>query len=180
MEFKINFKNKKQIIYFFYITMIITIAPFVLSLIHELGHFIIAKIFGWEIIEIVLSYFPIFNNAYISTIIPELTPIWQEVLFYSFGSIFSLIIGSIVFYLIYKFKYHHYIELGLFAYSVSLILDIFMYILLDIFILKIGDWYKIYLINSFYVFIFLIIEIIILIYGIKNKEKIIDNISDLE
>jgi hypothetical protein len=158
--------------------LIIVFAPFLYSFIHEIGHGIIALVFGWDILTIKLSYFPfIFDLKAHIVIITHNAIDWQIILMKSFGSIFCLIIGSVFLFLFYKFRLNHYAEFFLFIYFIVFSLDLIIYIIWDVFWVRYGDWYDIYQLSPEFVGSFLIFSILYLILLTFYHKKILNRLE---
>ena len=156
-------RDFKLILYLFF--SLITI-PFLITLIHESGHMLMALIVGWEVYSVQFTYFPFtFHMASGLTHIGiDQYNAMKLTLVLSAGSFHSLIWGYIFFLLVYKYELPKFIELAFFTYSIVLLIEGIGYIIFDLLFLKGGDWWHIYQLNP--IIIYIMINLIIFNVGL--------------
>lgn len=157
---------------------IIALVPllFIETFIHEIGHAIAALCFGWKIDTVHLTMFPfVFNidNGFISYYPSLDAMLWQKIIVVMSGSMHSLFWGFIFFLLYYFKKLPKFLEVFFFTYSIILGLETIVYLLFDVFILKMGDFYYLYVNASYIPFIILTLGIVIIALFVKNLDKVI-------
>ena len=173
-EFNIFFSEDNRIFKMMLYFMIAFVpAMFLLSFIHELGHLLYACLRGWEVIEFRVFLLP-FSYEVDSYIYAFYNPANEldYVLFAMSGSLHTLFWGYIFFFLFYKYKLPKFIETFLFTYSIMLILDTFLYMLLDIFIFQYGDWYRVFITVPELIFFMMCLGIINIILFINYFDEI--------
>lgn len=183
------FDSKKGNVYiesrnkFYFISFIIVIflfMPLLVSMIHELGHYFVCIAFNWEVRKIQFAYFPFLIEerlGYISLYMPSNALEWQKILLYFSGSFLSLIIGSIFFITFFRFRLNKYMEIFLFAYSVVLMLDMIVYLILDVFFYQYGDLWKLFSIEPNLVGIIFLSYFILGFIAIRYSYKILKNLD---
>jgi hypothetical protein len=176
------FKKEKESFKIFIYFLLSIIPVFLLvSFIHETGHLIVALVFGWKINEISFSFFPFILDLDPSFISVSLTGgyfEWQFVIFIIAGSTHTLIWGYISFIIYYKYDLPIFLEIILFLYSITLILEMFFYIIMDLFYFQYGDWYYLYKLNPVLLIVFIIIGSINFSLFIRNYDIIFEKIDD--
>ena len=124
-----------------YILILIPI-DFIYGLIHETGHFLVAKAFGFDICGFEIQFFTWkMGDTYICIETFENTPLWVQILINLSGSLFCLLIGAILFIIAYKYQLHKVLETILAIFGLVLALDFIVYNISDTFFLQTGDWY---------------------------------------
>jgi hypothetical protein len=184
MRWDIKFSNKKKkeftrLEFALYIILLIIPTAIFISFIHESGHLIMAYLLGWEAFDIHITNFPFgaLDNSYIF-ISPRIGATETEYLLVGCaGSLHTLIWAYIFFYLYYKHDLHFFIELFFFLYSIIMLFEGFCYILLDLFYFKFADWYLLYLSNSIFVGLFLILYFTNFFLFFYNIDKITNQLS---
>ena len=175
-------KERDSFKVFLYFLIALIPEVFLVSLIHESGHIIIALLFQWDIIEVEISFFPLIANldpSFVRVIFSYSEYFeWQLIVFLLAGSINSLIFGYIFFIIYYKFNLPLFLEIILFSYSVILILEMFFYLVLDIFFYQIGDWFYMFSKNPTIVLIFLVLGIMNLFYYVRNFEVMFNKLDE--
>jgi len=145
--------DRNGIWFIIYVIALFVPTAILLTFIHESGHWIAVKAFGWEVIDFKISFFPfvIDLNEYLAgyvSYIPITTPQpWQTVLVSAAGSLHSLAWAYIFFALFYNFKFNRYVEMFFILYSILLGLDSVIYIFFGIFVFHDGDWWQIFQIS---------------------------------
>lgn len=176
---KIN-KRKQKFRYIFFIILFFMLMPMITSFIHELGHAITLKFYGIRIYEFHITYFPFvldFSNPYVAYISSRELINFDIFWINASGSLFSLFIGIIFIALYYFFNLNKYIEFFFFQYSIYLILEMIIYIILDIFFMRMGDWYSLYEISPLIVQFSIIVYLLILSFLFLNMRKILQNLD---
>lgn len=165
--------------FFLYVLFALLPAVIIISFIHESGHYIMALCVGWDVSGIHLNFFPFTNDFGYSYILlcPDEANIIEYSLVAMAGSIHTLIWGYIFFVLYYKFELPSFLEIFLFLYSVMLVLEITIYLIIDIFIFQFGDWFIVFRYTPYLVPIFIIISYLNLYLFLKNIEKIRENLQ---
>jgi hypothetical protein len=171
-------KDDKTFMRLLYFMIAFIPAMFLLSFIHELGHLLYALIRGWEVIEFKVFLLP-FSFEVDSYIYVYYDPVNEldYVLFAISGSLHTLIWGYIFFILFYKFELPKFLEATFFLYSLMLIFDMLFYMLVDIFILQYGDWYRVYITIPELTFFFMCFAIINLLLFIRYFEEITEEVD---
>lgn len=151
-----------------------------ITFIHEIGHVIACLIFGWEIKMIHVSLFPFLldlQGGFVVYVLPLDATLFQQVIVTAAGSIFTLIVGFSFFRLFYKLKLNQYVELFLYVYSFVMIFEFVIYVVLDVFFLRTGDMYKLYLICPAVIGILVIVAFINFILFTAYFPKIIRRVD---
>ncbi|MFX1453819.1 MAG: hypothetical protein ACFFDB_00455 [Promethearchaeota archaeon] len=160
-----------------YIILALIPAAIIFSLIHETGHILAAKLLGYEIAGVNINLFPFLpdiDNSWVNIFgYCEEMPKSDYIVIAIAGSIHTLIWSYIFFILYYKFKFHPFIEILLFLYSVMLFLDVILYPIIDIFFLQCCDFYKVFVINPIIVGVILSLGIINFILFIVFFKRIV-------
>lgn len=152
----------------------------VFTFIHELGHYIVASIFGWHVIEFHVSLFPFILEplaGYVMFIVPPGAETWQIVATYGAGSLFTMMFSYAFFVLFYRFKLNRYVELLLVLYMVVFGLDAIVYIMGDLFFGGTGDWHNAYILDPIAVFFVALLCIVNIVLFVANIKKIARNID---
>lgn len=143
---------------------------FILSFLHELGHIIVAKAFGCEIIEISLSGNPfvvVFEGGWVQFNCHGLSE-KQLIIISASGSLFTLIFGFISLAIALTHKLNPVIESALFWIGTMTILDVVFYNLLDVFFVQNGDWYYIFTRNPYINGIVMIFSFVLVWFWFKE------------
>jgi hypothetical protein len=146
-----------------------------ISLIHEMGHYYMASLLGWDTNYIHLVLFPFSSedfNAYIIFNPPMNTPLIESILVMMAGSFHTLLWGYFFFLIYYTFDLPYIIELFCFSYSITMILEMFIYILFDLFFLKKGDWFFLFQHIPSLVFFFLLLGFVNIVLFIHYHREI--------
>ena len=146
----------------------------IISLVHEVGHLLVALSFKWEVTSFQICFFPfgVFQNGSIGVSIPFEATDYQKVLFLSSGSLLNLFVGVIFLFLMYKYRSHYFVEFFLLVYGIAMTTDIVIYSFADIFFLEIGDWYRVSQINSFFAGLVLLFDVFYMVLFIRSLKKI--------
>lgn len=150
------------------------------TFIHESGHAIVALIFGWDIVDFQISFFPFILDSlggYVMISIPGMPMDWQLIAMYGAGSLFTLIVAYVLFFLFYNFKLNKYAELALVVYMAVLALDSIAYIFRDMFFGGTGDWYQCYSLSPVFVCIVLALCILNIVLFVANFKKIVREVD---
>lgn len=164
-----------------YILLFIPIT-FIYNVLHELGHGIFALTLGYDIEKFVIPIFTDFINgsARIWLIIPENAPLSNLILISLGGSLFNLLIGSVLLFLAYKLKFSRTIETILGLYGFILSMDFIIYNIGDVFFIQEGDWMYVFSHFPYINGIFIIIAILYLIILVRQKKEIVKEIQFID
>ena len=182
--YNISFTQKanRNYTFKFYLYIILSLIPamIIITFIHEVGHIIVALIYGWDIIEIHISIFPFLlelDHSWVLVGYGMVESSSKLIIFALAGSLHTLIWGYLFFYLYYKYDLPLFFEIFFYIYSFIMIFEMIAYIFIDLFYIKIGDWNFIYQLNPIIVGIFLALGIINLVLFSRNFDKIRESLG---
>lgn len=166
MRTEIRFFDNKRLFVIVILALLLAIGLSVF--VHEFSHFIIAKIFGWEILEVNIT----FGGGLVRVRVPENDiNSWKIIVLYLSGSVGTLLFGLLFLLIGLKNEMNlrfHFVNLVLFL---VMVLDIITYIFFDFFFNYGGDFVSAFEINKnvFYIYYFFVLGYIYLFYSYSKK-----------
>lgn len=148
-----------------------------LTIIHEGSHYIMGAWFlNFDFVEIHISI-SAFENGFIIFDVPYDTPNWKLILLCLSGSTGSLIVGLLLFIILYRYKLPENVKLFCYLYCILFLCDLIFYFPMSLFIMQGGDWYEIYSMSpptTFVYYILILIMVFIFTFYIRRIFNRID------